>query len=67
MEKHDKCDDVNLLKEKIEKISNEIEIAMFGKKLYANMLCSCCSGTFGDVGTKYLNKYRSLSYNIKVT
>ena len=39
---------------------------MFGEKLHANIQCSCYSGIFGDVGTKYLNKYRSLSYNIKV-
>ena len=50
-EKHDKCTGLNLPSEKIEKIANEIEIAMFG--------------TFGDVGSKYMNKYRSLSYNIK--
>ena len=50
-EKHDKCTGINLPPEKIEKIANEIEIAMFG--------------TFGDVGSKYMNKYRSLSYNIK--
>jgi hypothetical protein len=50
-EKHDKCTGINLPSEKIEKIANEIEIAMFG--------------TFGDVGSKYMNKYRSLSYNIK--
>ena len=50
-EKHDKCTGITLPPEKIEKIANEIEIAMFG--------------TFGDVGSKYMNKYRSLSYNIK--
>merc|ERR550534_3419015 len=50
-EKHDKCTGLNLPSEKIEKIANEIEIAMFG--------------TFCDVGSKYMNKYRSLSYNIK--
>ena len=25
----------------------------------------CISGTFGEVGAKYKNKYRSLTYNIK--
>ena len=28
------------------------------------MLCLCL-GTFGDTGSKYKNKYRSLTYNIK--
>ena len=67
--------------EKIEKIANEIEIAMFGQfflilfiffilflvLLFILILILILpSGTFGDVGSKYMNKYRSLAYNIKV-
>lgn len=50
-EKVEKCNDLKIEYEKIQKIAEEIEIAMFG--------------TFGDIGLKYKNKYRSLVYNIK--
>ena len=46
-----KKSDLKMEEGKILKIAEEIEIAMFG--------------TFGDTGSKYKNKYRSLTYNIK--
>eukprot|EP00092_Neocalanus_flemingeri_P057326 GFUD01068113.1.p1 GENE.GFUD01068113.1~~GFUD01068113.1.p1 ORF type:complete len:1909 (-),score=640.60 GFUD01068113.1:4-5181(-) len=51
LEKLEKCLDLQFEANKILKIAEEIEIAMFG--------------TFGEVGAKYKNKYRSLTYNIK--
>jgi len=51
LEKLEKCSDLKFEASKILKIAEEVEIAMFG--------------TFGEVGAKYKNKYRSLTYNIK--
>lgn len=50
-EKVDSCTDLKVEPERIHKIAEEIEIAMFG--------------IFGEAGMKYKNKYRSLVYNIK--
>jgi len=50
-EKLEKCTNLKVDASKVMKIAEEIEIAMFG--------------TFGEVGAKYKNKYRSLTYNIK--
>ena len=38
----------------------------FNRKFYHSPYCKrVFPGTFGDVGAKYKNKYRSLTYNIK--
>ena len=68
----EKCPDVSSDATKLQKLAEEIEIAMFGEFYIFNGECWYSSyykrvfpGTFGDVGAKYKNKYRSLTYNIK--
>ena len=64
-----KKSDLKMEESKILKISEEIEIAMFGEieKLIEHSFIYIFTGTFGDTGSKYKNKYRSLTYNIKDT
>ena len=64
-----KKSDLVIEESKVLKIAEEIEIAMFGKFYLALFYFTKINwhflGTFGDTGSKYKNKYRSLTYNIK--
>ena len=65
-----KKSDLQIEETKILKIAEEIEIAMFGniehfQKCTIFFHVIYFLGTFGDTGSKYKNKYRSLTYNIK--
>ena len=68
LEKLEKCSDLHFEASKILKIAEEIEIAMFGDNHYGLRKVEFINyflGIFGEVGAKYKNKYRSLTYNIK--
>ena len=64
-----KKSDLKFEESKVLKVAEEIEIAMFGKYSkqinHKQTLNDHISGTFGDTGSKYKNKYRSLTYNLK--